>query len=97
MKCEVLERSPCSHNLSPCDFHVFGPLNKSLKRQWYNSDAQVEIVVNLLYLMFPQTAEKPFSSRVSINFLNSGTRTLMLMEILHFLNKKCFTAVHCFH
>jgi histone-lysine N-methyltransferase SETMAR len=42
----VLDHSPYSPDLSPCDYHVFGPLKKTLKGRQFNSDeAVLEAVV----------------------------------------------------
>ncbi|GFW56812.1 histone-lysine N-methyltransferase SETMAR [Trichonephila clavipes] len=37
-KWETLDHPPCSLEMSPCDFHVFGPLKKHLKGKRFNSD-----------------------------------------------------------
>jgi len=43
---ETLEHPPYSPDLSPCDFHVFGPLKEALGGQRFNSDAEVEAYVS---------------------------------------------------
>lgn len=42
---ETLDHPPYSPDLSPCDFHVFGPLKEALGGQKFNSDAEVEAYV----------------------------------------------------
>lgn len=42
---ETLEHPPYSPDLSPCDFHVFGPLKEALGGQRFDSDAEVEAYV----------------------------------------------------
>ncbi|GFX92657.1 histone-lysine N-methyltransferase SETMAR [Trichonephila clavipes] len=37
-KWETLDHLPYSLDMSPCDFHVFGPLKKHLKGKRFNSD-----------------------------------------------------------
>ncbi|GFV36791.1 mariner Mos1 transposase [Trichonephila clavipes] len=37
-KWETLDHSPYSPDMSPCDFHVLGPMKKHLKRKRFNSD-----------------------------------------------------------
>ena len=37
-----LEQLDYSPNMSPCDFHVFGPLKKHLKEQRFNSDDELK-------------------------------------------------------
>ncbi|GFU10221.1 histone-lysine N-methyltransferase SETMAR [Trichonephila clavipes] len=37
-KWETLDHPPYSSDMSPCDFHVFGPLKKHLKGKRFNSD-----------------------------------------------------------
>ncbi|GFS66023.1 histone-lysine N-methyltransferase SETMAR [Trichonephila clavipes] len=37
-KWETLDHPPYSPDMSPCDFHVFGPLKKHLKGKRFNSD-----------------------------------------------------------
>ena len=44
-KWKQLDHSPYSLDLSPCDFHVFGPLKKHLKGQLFNSDYEFKDVV----------------------------------------------------
>jgi len=38
----VLEHPPYSPNLSPCDYHMFGPLKEALGGQRFDDDEQVE-------------------------------------------------------
>ncbi|GFW66004.1 histone-lysine N-methyltransferase SETMAR [Trichonephila clavipes] len=38
LKWETLDNPPCCPDMSPCDFHVFGPLKKHLKGKRFNSD-----------------------------------------------------------
>lgn len=42
---ETLEHPPYSPDLSPCDFHVFGPLKEALGGQKFHSDNEVEAYV----------------------------------------------------
>jgi histone-lysine N-methyltransferase SETMAR len=42
---KTLEHPPYSPDLSPCDFHVFGPLSEALGGQRFNVDAGVEAYV----------------------------------------------------
>lgn len=42
---EVLEHPAYSPDLSPCDFHIFGPLKKFLKGQPFRSDEEVKTAV----------------------------------------------------
>lgn len=44
-KWEMLRHPPYSPDLSPCDFHIFGPLKKALKGQRFQSDAEVQDAV----------------------------------------------------
>ena len=46
MKWEVLQHPPYSPDLSPCDYHVFGTLKKSLKGRRFKLDAEVEFAVS---------------------------------------------------
>jgi histone-lysine N-methyltransferase SETMAR len=41
----VLDHPPYSPDLSPCDYHVFGPLKKTLKGRQFNSDEAVREAV----------------------------------------------------
>lgn len=73
MKLEVLQHTPRSADLSPCDFHVCWSKSnkKSLKGRRFNSNAVVE---------FAKTG-KNFTNRKSIEYLVHKTHGLMLMEI----------------
>lgn len=42
---ETLEHPPYSPDLSPCDFHLFGPLKEALGGQRFDDDAAVETFV----------------------------------------------------
>ena len=42
MNWTVLEHPPYSPNLSPCDYHMFGPLKEALGGQRFDDDVQVE-------------------------------------------------------
>ncbi|GFV01494.1 uncharacterized protein TNCV_2960881 [Trichonephila clavipes] len=42
---EVLEHHAYSRDLSPCDYHMFGPLKKNLMRQRFCSDDDVKDAV----------------------------------------------------
>ena len=42
---EVLPHPSYSPDLSPCDFHLFGPLKKALKGHRFNSDTEVVTAV----------------------------------------------------
>lgn len=42
---ERLDHPPYSPDMSPCDFHVFGPLKKHLKGRQFNSDDEVKDAV----------------------------------------------------
>jgi histone-lysine N-methyltransferase SETMAR len=42
---KTLEHPPYSPDLSPCDFHVFGPVKEGLGSQMFNDDAGVEAYV----------------------------------------------------
>lgn len=42
---ETLEHPPYSPDLSPCDFHLFGPLKEALGGQKFHSDNEVEAYV----------------------------------------------------
>lgn len=44
---EVLPHPPYSPDLSPCDFHLFGPLKRALKGRYFESDTEVSEVVKL--------------------------------------------------
>ena len=44
-KWEVLEHPAYSPDLSPCDYHIFGPLKKSLMGQRFHSDDDVKAAV----------------------------------------------------
>lgn len=44
-KWEILEHSPYSPDLAPCDFHAFGPLKTHLKGRRFNSDDEVKEAV----------------------------------------------------
>ena len=39
---EKLEHPPYSADLSPCDFHLFGPLKEALGGQHFENDNEVE-------------------------------------------------------
>lgn len=54
MRWEVLEHPPYSPDLSPCDFHVFGPLKKALKGQRFQSDAEVQQAVLTWFRQQPE-------------------------------------------
>ena len=54
MKWEVLQHSPFIPDLSPCDYHVFGPLKKSLKGRRFKSDSEVEFAVSEWFRKHPQ-------------------------------------------
>jgi histone-lysine N-methyltransferase SETMAR len=41
----VLDHTPYSPDLSPCDYHNFGPLKKTLKGRQFNSDETVREAV----------------------------------------------------
>lgn len=45
-KWEVWEHPPYSPDLSPCDFHVFGPMKNELAKERYNSDEEVKYATN---------------------------------------------------
>jgi hypothetical protein len=38
----ALQHSPYSPDLSPCDYHMFGPLKKALGGQRFDDDEQVQ-------------------------------------------------------
>ena len=38
----ALEHPPCSPDLSPCDYHMFGLLKEALGRQCFDNDEQVK-------------------------------------------------------
>jgi len=38
----ALEHSPYSPDLSPCDYHMFGPFKEALGGQHFDNDEQVE-------------------------------------------------------
>ncbi|GBL79465.1 Mariner Mos1 transposase [Araneus ventricosus] len=42
---EVLEHPPYSPDLSPCDFHIFGPLKRALQGTRFHSDDEVKEAV----------------------------------------------------
>ena len=42
---ECLEHPPYSPDLSPCDFHIFGPLKKAMKGRKFKSDGEVQRMV----------------------------------------------------
>ncbi|GFV32462.1 hypothetical protein TNCV_1677481 [Trichonephila clavipes] len=44
-KCEVLEHPAYSPDLSPRDYHIFGPLKKSILGQLFRSDHDVKAAV----------------------------------------------------
>ncbi|XP_055939025.1 histone-lysine N-methyltransferase SETMAR-like [Argiope bruennichi] len=44
-KREQLNNPPYSPDISPCDFHVFGPPKKHLKRKRFNSDGELKDAV----------------------------------------------------
>ena len=52
---EVLHHPAYSPDLSPCDFHLFGPLKKALKGQRFNSDADVKTAVTTWFSEQPRT------------------------------------------
>lgn len=54
-KWEQLEHPPYSPDLSPCDFHLFGPLKKHLKGKRFNSDDELKDTVEDWLLSQPQT------------------------------------------
>ncbi|GFU14186.1 histone-lysine N-methyltransferase SETMAR [Trichonephila clavipes] len=45
-KWETLNHPPIIPHMSPCDFHVFGPLKKHLKGKSFNSDDVLKDTVN---------------------------------------------------
>jgi histone-lysine N-methyltransferase SETMAR len=49
----VLDHPPYSPDLSPCDYHVFGPLKKTLKGRWFNSDEAVREAVEQWFIQQP--------------------------------------------
>jgi histone-lysine N-methyltransferase SETMAR len=49
----VLDHPPYSPDLSPCDYHVFGPLKKTLKGRWFNSDEAVHEAVEQWFIQQP--------------------------------------------
>ena len=51
---EVLEHPPYSPDLSPCDYHMFGPLKEALGGQRFNTDDEVEEVVCTWLSELPQ-------------------------------------------
>lgn len=52
---EVLHHPAYSPDLSPCDFHLFGPLKRALKGQRFNSDADVKTAVTTWFREQPRT------------------------------------------
>jgi histone-lysine N-methyltransferase SETMAR len=46
----VLDHPPYSPNICPCDYHVFGPLKKTLKGRRFNSDEAVRKVVEQWFI-----------------------------------------------
>jgi histone-lysine N-methyltransferase SETMAR len=51
----VLDHPPFSPDLSPCDYHVFGPVKKTLKGRRFNSDEAVREAVELWFIQQPVT------------------------------------------
>jgi histone-lysine N-methyltransferase SETMAR len=49
----VLDHPPYSPDLSPCDYHVFGPLKKTLKARRFNSDEVVREAVEWWFIEQP--------------------------------------------
>lgn len=54
-KWEILQHPAYSPDLSPCDFHLFGPLKKALKGQRFHTDADVMNAVNTWFSEQPQS------------------------------------------
>lgn len=53
-KWRILEHPPYSPDLSPCDFHIFGPLKKALKGNRFQSDEEVQNAVKEFFEQQPQ-------------------------------------------
>ncbi|KAF7272417.1 hypothetical protein GWI33_014804 [Rhynchophorus ferrugineus] len=51
---ELLKHPPTSPDLSPCEFHVFGPLKQALKGRRFNSDEETEAAVREWFDKRPQ-------------------------------------------
>jgi histone-lysine N-methyltransferase SETMAR len=49
----VLDNPPYSPELSPCNYHVFGPLKKTLKGRRFNSDEAVREAVEQWFIQQP--------------------------------------------
>jgi hypothetical protein len=49
----VLDHPPYSPDLSPCDYHEFGPLKKTLKGRWFNFDEAVREAVEQWFIQQP--------------------------------------------
>ena len=53
-KWEQFEHPPYSPDMSPCDFHLFGPLKKHLKGKRFHSDDELKDTVEDWLLSQPQ-------------------------------------------
>jgi histone-lysine N-methyltransferase SETMAR len=49
----VLDHTPYSPDLSPCDYHMFGPLKKTLKGRQFISDEAVREAVEQWFIQQP--------------------------------------------
>jgi hypothetical protein len=52
---EVLQHPAYSPDLSPCDFHIFGPLKKELKGHRFQSDDEVKERVRDFFMQQPKS------------------------------------------
>ena len=54
----TLEHAPYSPDLSPCDFHFFGPLKEALGGQRFEDDESVEEFVRKWLVTQPRSFKK---------------------------------------
>jgi histone-lysine N-methyltransferase SETMAR len=65
---KTLEHPPYSPDLSPCNFHVFGPLKEALGGQGFNDDAGVGAYVRSWLKTRPTSLYEDGISRLSIRW-----------------------------
>lgn len=61
LKCDVWKHPPYSPDLSPCDFHVFGPIKNDLATVRYSTDDEVK---NSTLQWFNQIGRNFFDTKI---------------------------------
>jgi len=75
---ECLPQLPCSPDLTPSDFHVFGPLKEAMGGKSFRSDKEVQQAMH----EWLRSQPKDFFLDVSMHFRSAGTLVWYAMETM---------------